>query len=85
MGAGKLRKSLDQEQATPRASFRRAGHAAHCDMGHFAREKGYKAALRATHCPLGPPLAGYCQLRNNELRKDTQWDKQKNAAHARNA
>ena len=44
MGAGKLRKSLDQEQATPRASFRRAGHVAPCDMGHFAREKGYKAA-----------------------------------------
>ena len=44
MGASKLRKSLDQEQATPRASFRRAGHVAPCDMGHFAREKGYKAA-----------------------------------------
>ena len=62
MGAGKLRKSLDQEQATPRASFRRAGHVAPCDMGHVAREKGYKAATLRT-APQGMPLAGNGQLR----------------------
>ena len=67
MGAGKLRKSLDQEQATPRASFRRAGHTWGDAVGPFAREKGYKAATLRT-APQVKPLAGNGQLRRKDCR-----------------
>ena len=63
MGASDRSNDHDQEQAAPAESVRRAGHAAPGDVGHFAREKGNWAALRATHCTLGPPLAGNGQLR----------------------
>ena len=44
MGASDRSNDHDQEQAAPAESVRRAGHAAPCGMGHFARERGNWAA-----------------------------------------